>query len=273
MQKILNKIIHIFSIDISSKYISNALQETKNIIVLHRHKIFLLKILWFQFLGIVLVSIYVWIIVLYASLPIVYIMSVCLVLLFLYWLYSSALLYKKHLLKRETCYIWREAKILIDKSHLENYITNAILVSIFLCIDIIVTLFSQISFGNPANRWVYLLEFIIFILILLCIYKTIKAQLDYEMDIIIFSPWSVKFIDREWLYTIESKIYLWNQIQTIEISQSGWLDAVFQIWTLRISTSMTWNTPVSKVISFGKICYSQVVENKLRAVIYTNSQK
>lgn len=271
MKKVFNKIIRLFSIDLSSKHISDALHQNENIIILRRHQIFLLRVIWLQLVWCLLMGIYAWIIINYAKLSFTHIMTAIAIMIFLYRIYISVILYKKNFIKRKTFYIGKETEILTNTEFLTEYIANALLIGILLIIDIGTTITLQVSM-NPFDsnlRWVYAVEIIIFILLIIIISKTVKAQLDFEMDQVIFSPWSVKLIDREWFYTIESKIYIWSQIQTIEINKLWWLDSMLETWTLRIRTSTTWNDSTSKVFSFGRIKYSEVIENKLRAVIYS----
>ena len=95
-----------------------------------------------------------------------------------------------------------------------------------------------------------------------------KLFLDFEMDQVIFLPWKVKYIDREWFYNIKSKIYLQNQIQSIEIVRNWRLDSLFGMWTLYINTAETNRKDEYKTLKFGKISYLDVLEDKLNSVIY-----
>jgi hypothetical protein len=270
MNKITNIIIQLFSIEISSKHISEALSQKQNIIVLHRHKLFLLKTILLQWIGCILVGTYFIMVISIIASPFIYIMNTILLIIFLLRLIISFRVYNKHLKERKTIYVGNEWKALIDKKFFNSYLANAILLWCLLIIDVCMTIIFQIVVEWTSIRmlFIYAIEILICVFLIWIIMKTVKYQLDFEMDQVIFTQWWIKLIDREWLYTIQSKTYLWNQIQTIEIIQSWRLDAFFKIWTLRVQTWNALEWEQSQILSFWKIDYSDVIETKLRAVIY-----
>ena len=270
LEKLFWRIIHILSIDISSKYIESALWESQKVIVLRRHKTFLLKILFLQCLWCILFFTYMWIIFAITNLSIHHILVWWWVIIFVLWIYTSAKLFKKHISTFKTIYIGKETQELLDTSWIKLYISKTIAFSVLLSIDIILSILIQVftDIYLYDNLRLYVIEMSIFIIIIMINLKVMKLFLDFEMDQVIFLPWKVKYIDREWFYNIKSKIYLQNQIQSIEIVRNWRLDSLFGMWTLYINTAETNRKDEYKTLKFGKISYLDVLEDKLNSVIY-----
>lgn len=270
LKKLFGRIIHILSIDISSKYVQSALDESKNVIILHRHKIFLVKIFFFQSLSCILFFSYVSIVFTHTDASRHYLLIWFSTILFLLWIYTSSKLYHKHFSIQKTIYTHKEASSLLDRSNIELYIAKTIAFSTILGIDIILSIIIQTTTDlyMYENPWYYVAEISIFIIIIIINIKVLKLFLDFEMDQVISLPWKVKYIDREWLYNIKSKIYLQNQIQSIEIVRNWRLDSLFGMWTLYINTAETNRKEWYKTLKFGKISYYDVLEDKLNNVIY-----
>jgi len=264
-------ITRILSIDISSKDIKSALSESKNIIVLRRHKMFLLKILFRQGLSCLL---FFWYILQITSVnqPLIhYILILIWFIIFLLWMYTSIKHFKNHISDNKSIYINEEVEWLLDMTWINIYIAKTIAFTFLLGVDILASVFIQIftDIYTVKSLWFYLLEGLIFTAIIWLNIKVMKVFLDFEMDMVIFLPGKVKYLDREWLYHIRSKTYLANQIQSIEIVKNWRVDSLFKMWTLRMSTATITTDTTLRTLTFWKISHYNALEDKFNAVIFT----
>lgn len=263
-------IVKILSIPLSTVHLEEILKNHPESIFLQRHPIFLLKSLRLHLYWVVLLIIYIRVVFTFSNFVFSHILVWIWLVLFMSRIRISFKIYYNHWRHKGTTYTQLDISQLIDNSRITWYAWKWILISILLCIDIIITIWFQIFYyWLSTNSRIYLVELVIFAFLCIIIMKSIKIQLDFEMDHFIVTSWWVIVIDREWFYGLENKMYIWSQIQTIQVIQSGWVDSFFQLWTVRISTSSSTINSYTKVLSFWKISYTPSIEIKLRAVIYS----
>lgn len=254
----------------SSRHLQEILNNHPESIFLKRHPIFLMKSLRLHISWLALLVTYIIIAFTFRSLAFSHILIGLWVILFVSRIRISFNIYYTHCRHKSTTYTSLNTAELIDISRITAYTWKWILISLLLWIDILLTIWFQIFlYWLQSNTWIYIVELVILVFLCIIIMKSIKIQLDFEMDHFIVTSWWVIVIDREWFYGLENKMYIWAQIQTIQVIQSGRIDSFFQLWTLRIHTWWSSNTTNSKVLRFWKISYTPSIETKLRAVIYS----
>lgn len=266
--KITELILGIFGIKVSSAY---KYSENSPSIVFCRHPFFLIKKLRTQFLLTILISINIYLTITYTKWILTIIIVSLAVFSYVYWMYLSINLYAQYIKNRNTIYTWMSLKNIGDSTHIEHYIVHGIVVIIFISIDILLTFFLKFSWTNQAislSFRINIIEIIIFIIIIGIIIYVIKLFLDFEVDKVIVSSWKIMFVDREWLYRTSNKVYLWSQIQTIEIMQSWRIDSFFSLWALQITVSSIGKQNVDAVLSFWKIRQQEDIEEKIYKILY-----
>lgn len=268
----MNKILNLLSIDISSWILEESFQSNNNIIVLHRHKIFLIRAFFLKLLSTVLFWVYIIILLAISKLRIQYILSTIWIIIFILRLLSWILIYQNNFKKRKTIYINNDVNELFNIWWITNYISRWILLSIFLYIDVFLSIVIQIIYSDNIieNIRFYIIEFLLFISIARSTIKSMKILLDFEMDYVIFTNWTVKFVDREWFYKKSIKIYTSNQIQTITVKQMWWIDSLLKIGSIEIHTSNQNTTFWDTILTFWKIDYNHSMEDKFHSIIYEN---
>lgn len=270
MISIYNYIVNFLSIPISSKHLEEIMKSNPESIFLHRHPIFLVKSLLLNVWWLILICIYIRLVIRYDNSLFTKILVAIGWLFFASRILISFRMYFNYSRHKKTIYKASDTKELTETSRITSYIWKGILVCTLLGIDILITISIQIVVNWISwNTRIYMIELVIMILLCIIIMKCVKIQLDFEMDHFIVTNWWVIVTDREWLYWIESKMYIWSQIQTIEIVQSWRIDAFLQLWTVRIYTWWWVNQSNSKILTFWKIYYTPSIETKLRSVIYS----
>jgi hypothetical protein len=270
MKNIYEHIVNILSISISSEHIEEILKNNPESIFLHRHPIFLVKSFLLNICWLILIYIYIWLVYSLGSFVFSQILAGIWWLFFISRIRISFKNYFKYSRHKKTIYTNSNSNEIIDTYRITSYIWKWIILCTLLGIDILITIWVQIIiYWLSWNTWVYIIELIIMILLCVVIMKCIKIQLDFEMDHFIVTRWWIIVTDREWLYWVENKMYIWSQIQTIEVIQSWRTDAFLKLWTVRIHTWSSISQSNTKILTFWKIYYTPSIEAKLRSVIYS----
>ena len=267
---ILRYIRKTFFVSISRKKIKNLIESNNDYIIIRRHNIFALNIVGLMIVSCLLMTTYWWLVYTQFEWLSSHVITYISIGLFFIRIIFSISSLTKGVRSNEATFTKSNSKKLLNVKHIDNYISYGILVIGILYIDIIITLILQFN-SIDGNIRGYILEILIFIAFIFINKKIIKLYLDFEMDMIIISNWSMQYINREWFYKVESKVFIGTQIQGIEINQSTIVDSICKKGTMIITTSKNNLQGSQSQYEFSPIKYSQTLEDDIQNVLSTKS--